>query len=325
MTSAAAFEVSGDPSTSHKAAVQWLAEQRRRPIRAPHKIVEYGEVVISQGGLSSLPDEELWSILEQVGIAAIELARWDLAELCIARVQSRFPASQRVASLQGMLLEGKGELSKALAFYDAQLEEDNTSLVLSRRRIAAIKSLGTSHPRGGPKKAIEALNLHLDIFYQDPEAWQELAELYADEGLYQQSAFALEEVLLQVPQNSFFHLKYAETLYTAGDVGKAYKAYLRVLEMCQSDKGSGSSSTQNIGGPFARALWGTKVTTSALLANTSLLRSSENSGAEDLDVSKVKKIDALVTSLLLNKVYAPSASSEASKPLRDAVRAVLSA
>lgn len=72
---------------------------------------------------------------------------------------------------------------------------------------------------------------------------------------YQQSAFALEELLLQVPQNSFFHLKYAETLYTAGEIGKAYKAYLRVLEMCQSDKGAGP----NANGPWVRAVWGTKV------------------------------------------------------------------
>lgn len=155
----------------------------RRPIRAPHKIVQYGEVVISQGGLTLLADEDLWSILEQVAIAAIELARWDLAELCIARVQSRFPTSQRVICLQGMLLEGKGELARALQLYDEELQEDSTSLLLSRRRIAVMKALGPSHPSGGNKKAIQALNSHLDVFYQDPEGWQELAELYADESL----------------------------------------------------------------------------------------------------------------------------------------------
>ena len=139
--------------------------------------------MIEKGGFNSLQDEELWSVLEQISIASIELGRWDLAELCISRVQSRFPASQRVTCLQGMLLEGKGELRKALALYDIELQEDGTSLSLSRRRVAVIKTLGESHPRGGRKKAIEALKQHLDIFYQDPEAWQELAELYAEEGL----------------------------------------------------------------------------------------------------------------------------------------------
>ncbi len=84
------FQVSGDPDTDLKAAAHWLAEQRRRPIRAPHKTVRYGELIISKGGLTSLPDDELWSLLEQVAIAAIETSRFDLAELSISRLTSRF-------------------------------------------------------------------------------------------------------------------------------------------------------------------------------------------------------------------------------------------
>lgn len=222
----------------------------RRPIRAPHKTVQYGELVITQGGLSSVPDEELWSILEQVAIASIEVARFDLAELCISRLTSRFPASQRVVSLQGMLLEGQGNPSAAIQLYNDALESES-SLIISRRRVAALKSLGDT------QKVVEALNTHLDTFYTDPEAWQELAEVYANEGMYAQSAFALEEVLLQIPQNSFFHLKYAEILYTNGDMSKAYKAYLRVLEMCQSD--AGATTEKGPQGPWLRALWGTKM------------------------------------------------------------------
>lgn len=140
-----------------------------------------------------------------------------------------------------------------------------------------------SHPRGGTKGAIEALVKHLDTFYQDPEGWQELAELYAEIGLYvskaivldplvamviliklplsccryQQSIFALEELMLLEPQNSFFQLKLAETLFTAGHLVRAYKAYLRVLEMCNSDKDINEGGKGN--GPWVRALWGLKV------------------------------------------------------------------
>lgn len=308
------LKVSGNPETDPKAAAQWLAEQRRRPIRAPHKTVQYGELVITKGGLSSVSNEDLWSILEQVAIAAIELSRFDLAELCISRLTSRFPNSQRVTALQGMLLEGQGKPRAAIELYEDVLNKGETSLILSRRRIAAIKSLGDA------KGTVEALNLHLDTFYTDPEAWQELAEVYASQGLYAQSAFALEEVLLQIPQNSFFHLKYAETLYTGGDIVKAYKAYLRVLEMCQSD---GESKTQGGGaqGPWLRALWGTKVATAALIASPPT--SSRSSGAEEADVGKVNKIDELVTSLLLNKVYTPQGVE--SKLLRETARALLGA
>lgn len=221
-----------------------------------------------------------------------------------------------------MLLEGKGNPSAALELYEAALVKDSTSLILSRRRIGCLKSLDASHPRGSPTHVIQALNTHVDTFYNDPEAWQELAEVYAQHGLYAQSAFALEEVILQVPQNSFFHLKYAETLYTAGEVGKAYKAYLRVLEMCQSD--GGASEVGGAGGPWLRALWGTKATTAALIASPALGKPARDAPAEDaIDPGKANKIDQLVTSLLLNKVYTPQGG--ASKLLRDAARAVLAA
>lgn len=154
-----------------------------------------------------------------------------------------------------MLLEGQGNTTAALALYDSALLKEPTSLILSRRRITALKSLGGVE---GRRKVVEALNTHLDTFYNDPEAWQELAEIYAEQGMYAQSAFALEEVLLQIPQNSFFHLKYAETVYTMGEVGKAYKAYLRVLEMSQSDAGATGGEVREQG-PWVRALWGTKM------------------------------------------------------------------
>lgn len=216
-----------------------------------------------------------------------------------------------------MMLEAQGKVGEAIEFYNSALAKEPTSLILSRRRIAALKSTGDS------KKVIEELNKHLDTFYSDPEAWQELAEVYASEGLYGQSAFALEEVILQVPQDSFMHLKYAETLYTAGEVGKAYKAYLRVLEMCKSDGGAGEGEVGRQG-PWVRALWGTKVVTSALIGGASGQgKGKAGQGEEALDVEKVKKIDELVTSLLLNKVYTPQGVKE--KGLRDTVRAVLAA
>lgn len=165
-----------------------------------------------------------------------------------------------------MLLEGQGNTTAALALYDSALIKEPASLILSRRRIAALKSLGGSE---GKERVVEALKSHLDTFYNDPEAWQELAEAYADEAMYAQSAFALEEVLLQVPQNSFFHLKYAETVYTNGEVAKAYKAYLRVLELCQSDAGATATAAGDKGtqqGPWVRALWGTKVVSTTTTA-----------------------------------------------------------
>ncbi|SNX87159.1 uncharacterized protein MEPE_05869 [Melanopsichium pennsylvanicum] len=312
------FQVSGNPNTDPKAAAQWLAEQRRRPIRAPQKTVQYGELLITSASLSSIPDEDLWSVLEQVAIASIECSRFDLAQLCISRVSTRFPTSQRVIQLQGMLLEGQANPSAALALYENALAKE-PSLILSRRAIAALKAMGDL------SSVVEALNRHLDTFYTDPEAWLELAEIYATQGMYIQSAFALEEVILQVAQNSFYHLKYAETLYTAGEVAKSYKAFLRVLEMCQSD-GEAVETKSVKAGPWLRALWGTKMATTALIWSSSPQKGT-NAAKDDkekvVDVDKVKKIDELVTSLLLNKVY--TSQNVPAKHLRDLARSVLAA
>ena len=51
------------------------------------------------------------------------------SQLCVARLNTRFPDSPRVASLQGMLIESAGELGKALTFYEGILAKDETNLV----------------------------------------------------------------------------------------------------------------------------------------------------------------------------------------------------
>ena len=52
---------------------------------------------------------------------------------------------------------------------------------------------------GKISEAIEALNNLLDFSPTDAEAWSELSDIYLSQGLYQQSIFALEEVLLLTP------------------------------------------------------------------------------------------------------------------------------
>ncbi|PWN48966.1 TPR-like protein [Violaceomyces palustris] len=321
---------SASSDTDVNAAIQWLAEQRKRPIRKSFEIVQRGELVIEKGGLNKLGDE-LWSFLEQVGMAAMDLGKWELAELCTSRLHSRFPDSARVACLQGMLMEAHGEPSKALEYYESELAKDETSIVLSKRLISVIRSLPRSHPKGGPEKAIDALVKHLDTFYNDPEGWQELAEIYAELGMYNQSIFALEELMLLTPQNSFYVLQYAETLYTAGEVDKAYKAYLRVLEMCgevtksqlrsksKHQKTQVEALEQDGPGPWLRALWGLKLCTTHLLSS----KPSTSTSKEEIRAEKVESIDELVTKLLLQTAYSPDLDAS-TKDLRDSVRNVLS-
>ena len=52
---------------------------------------------------------------------------------------------------------------------------------------------------GKEADATTALTEFLDVSPTDAEAWAELSDLYASQGLYQQAIFALEEVLLITP------------------------------------------------------------------------------------------------------------------------------
>lgn len=60
--------------------------------------------------------------------------------------------------------------------------------------------------------------------------------------------------MLLVPQNGFFVLQYAETLYTTSEYSTAYKAFLRVLDMGGLIEKSASGVVAK--GPEVRALWG---------------------------------------------------------------------
>lgn len=138
----------------------------------------------------------------------------------------RFPESSRVAILQGIIEESKGHLNDAQNLYELMLEKDPSNVLLHKRRIACIKS----KPEGIPR-ATEGLAEFVDIFPTDQESWLELAELYLQQNKYDQAAYALEELLLLAPHNVFYLLKYAEVLYSMGDLAKSYKMYLRILEL----------------------------------------------------------------------------------------------
>jgi regulator of sirC expression with transglutaminase-like and TPR domain len=64
---------------------------------------------------------------------------------------------------------------------------------ITKRRIALLRSLGRT------SDAVNALNALLDFSPTDPEAWSELADIYASQGLYGQAIYALEEVLVLMP------------------------------------------------------------------------------------------------------------------------------
>ncbi|KAG0142429.1 hypothetical protein CROQUDRAFT_662506 [Cronartium quercuum f. sp. fusiforme G11] len=273
---------------SFSESVARLKELRDTGARRSVEVIELAEQIWSEdtqksGGFSlGALGEDIWAFYEQVAIAALDIGKHDLARKAIERLEQKFPSSPRVMPLHGMLLEAKGELKLAKEFYEAELCKSvdpkasnrgstGETNVRMRKRLIALhlhhyplptdsctqsgKSvvLDSDTAQFSLQEAVSLLVDYLDTVYSDPEGWIQLAEIYCKLGSYDQALYALEDLILIQPDNTFHILRYAETAYTAGHYELAYKTYLRVIEL--SEKISEASK----GGPARRAAIGLKL------------------------------------------------------------------
>jgi tetratricopeptide (TPR) repeat protein len=100
-------------------------------------------------------------------------------------------------ALQGMWAESHIENEKdfinVLKGYGEALEADPANIHLQKRRIALLRSMGRT------AEATSQLVSLVDVSPTDAEAWAELANIYVQQGLWEQAVFAMEEVLLIMP------------------------------------------------------------------------------------------------------------------------------
>jgi Flp pilus assembly protein TadD len=90
-------------------------------------------------------------------------------------------------------IDSEKDFVDVLKEYGEALDENPANIHLQKRRIALLKSKG---------KIAEATSqlVHLvEISPTDAEAWAELATIYVQQNLFEQAVFALEEVLLIMP------------------------------------------------------------------------------------------------------------------------------
>ncbi|CAG8463467.1 127_t:CDS:2 [Racocetra persica] len=250
-------------------AIETLHELRKSGERKSDLVVSLGERLIRE--YTRKLGDEIWPIYEQVFISALDQGNDTLAKACLEKLEKRFPGSPRVKILEGMKLEAENKLDEALRLYDEILEKDDSNIAASKRRVAVFKA------KGQDQQAMEALTKYLDDFYNDTEGWLELSDLYLRFHSYQQAAFCLEELILLQPQNHFYHLKYAEILYTSDtsdNINLALKEFCRVVELCED---------------HVRALYGIKLCTARILS-LPINNPKTISELSDLAVERLKKI-----------------------------------
>ncbi|CAG8544780.1 36160_t:CDS:2 [Gigaspora margarita] len=257
-------------------AIETLHELRKSGERKSSLVVSLGERLLRD--YTGKLGDEVWPVYEQVFISALDQGNDALAKTCFEKLEKRFPGSPRVKILEGMKLEAEDKLDEALRLYDEILGKDDSNIAASKRRVAVFKA------KGQDQQAMETLSKYLDDFYNDAEGWLELSDLYLKFHLYQQAAFCLEELILLQPQNHFYHLKYAEILYTSDtsdNITLALKEFCRVVELCED---------------HVRALYGIK------LCTTRLLNLPINNPISSIDMKTISDLNALAIERL-SKIY----------------------
>lgn len=101
-----------------------------------------------------------------------------------------------------------------------------------------------------PAKGVDLLVDYLDTYYNDHEAWLQLADTYASVNMcarsfplrhvrqtdrkqrHPQELTALSHAILLQPNDAFALLRHAETSLKLGDYDTSVKEALRVIEMC---------------------------------------------------------------------------------------------
>ncbi|CAL5228783.1 g11975 [Coccomyxa viridis] len=236
----------GSKAGASDAIRKYLQLVRERKVRESENVALLGSKLLRQYK-SKLQVEELWLIMEQVAIAAIDTRALDLAAELIKDIKAKFPESERSTRLAEMYLEARGSYQQAEALILEELEQAPDSQMLLKRQVALEKT------KGNLAGAIEALRKYVDTFQTDREAWEELGHLYLEAQMYPQAATCYEELLMHQPASAATHVQYADVLYTIGGAANYQTArthYSAAIEI---------SSGRN-----ARALYGLCATSAQL-------------------------------------------------------------
>ena len=102
-----------------------LRELRQWGLFQPLFTAHYAPQVLETSWWLTLRSEK-WSIIEQLCVALIDLRDFEKAQVYLSQLQNRFPGSQRVSLLKGLLLESQTDANQIEAHYAKLLDSDET-------------------------------------------------------------------------------------------------------------------------------------------------------------------------------------------------------
>jgi len=185
---------------------------------------------------------EKWQIYENTLIALLTSSADDTALKFLSALDSRFSQdNERIQALHGIYEEAVAKDDKALKMilskYDKLLELNPINMHIRKRRIALLLSMGRIED--GTKALVELL----DVSPTDPEAWAELAEIYARNENWEKAVYCWEETILIIPNAWNVHARLGELEWLWAKsvdshaervrlVSTAMKSYCRSIELC---------------------------------------------------------------------------------------------
>jgi len=223
----AADEMATDPlPKDFKGCKELLRKLRHDGNRSSQVVLACVDVLQTHRGRLG---DEVWNMLEQDTMAALDMHLYARAEKNIAELKARFGnESLRISILDGLLLEARQEYDKATQIYEDIVKENEGHQGAMKRLIAISKD------KGVVDKTVKLLKEYLEVHQTDQDAWLELASIYIAACEYKFAAFCYEDLILIQPYNWMYHVKYAELLYTMGgseSIEYAKKAFMQAYEL----------------------------------------------------------------------------------------------
>ncbi|POR33366.1 Tetratricopeptide repeat domain-containing protein [Tolypocladium paradoxum] len=272
------------------------AEALQLAQRAP-EILRSNPKAFSASPLQSLfsaPETaNLWTMYENLMLSCLRAGDDTAAHQCLERLVIRFgDKDERILALKGLVKEAEAtsnsDLEEVLEEYDALLEQNGSNIPIHKRKIALLRSMGKV------SESISALNWFLDFSPTDPEAWAELADMYLSQGLYPQAIYALEEVLVLMPNAWNIHARLGEASLMAANtstegvaqkhLAEALKRFCRSIELCDD---------------YLRGYYGLKMATDKLLGGaTKSKKPQETEGFALPDQATIEKLNQAATKKL---------------------------
>ncbi|PFH61948.1 hypothetical protein XA68_15710 [Ophiocordyceps unilateralis] len=249
--------------------------------------------------LFSAPETaQLWTVYENLLQSCLQVGDDASARLCLERLVTRFGhEDERVMALQGLTQEAvasnESELQKILDGYEACLEKNDANIPIRKRKVALLRSMGRI------SESVTALNTLLDFNPTDAEAWAELADMHVTLGLFPQAIYALEEVLVLMPNAWNIHARLGEVSLMAADansegqqkhLAEAVKRFCRSIELCDD---------------YLRAYYGLKLVTDRLLNGEPRPKKQqqETEGFDLVEDATLEKLNEAATKKLAEIVH----------------------